>query len=391
MLQSVTVDGFKSLRNCTLKLEEKVTCLVGLNGAGKSTLLQAMSFMSALVQGRVGEWLTRRHWTEKDLKSRLTSEACSSGNISFAAVIRLSSGSCVRWKACFNTSQRCCTLEEVWRQESESGHCLLRVEGNRLSLYGKDWEEIGHRYEGSILSSLTDARLPFEGRQVRGILSSLRSLDGLHCQEMCGSFRNEAEDAIGAAGEEIVAYLSTRHEDEIKGTLVPPLKQFFPSLVDVRLKKKRCGRAELWIKERFGGQTIEVKALHCSDGLLRLLGIVTALNTSADVLCFDEIGNSISVDVCSPLVDTLMQSGKQVVITTHNMLLVNSLPPKAIRLIYKTTAAATQVTDFCELPEVRKSLEVFGPGDALLDLSLSKVTEEAICVNAAEAEVVKKV
>lgn len=46
MLQSVTVDGFKSLRNCTLKLEEKVTCLVGLNGAGKSTLLQAMSFMS---------------------------------------------------------------------------------------------------------------------------------------------------------------------------------------------------------------------------------------------------------------------------------------------------------------------------------------------------------
>ena len=87
MLQSVTVDGFKSLRNCTLKLEEKVTCLVGLNGAGKSTLLQAMSFMSALVQGRVGEWLTRRHWTEKDLKSRLTSEACSSGNISFAAVI----------------------------------------------------------------------------------------------------------------------------------------------------------------------------------------------------------------------------------------------------------------------------------------------------------------
>lgn len=49
MLQSVTVDGFKSLRNCTLKLEEKVTCLVGLNGAGKSTLLQAMSFMSALV------------------------------------------------------------------------------------------------------------------------------------------------------------------------------------------------------------------------------------------------------------------------------------------------------------------------------------------------------
>lgn len=170
------------------------------------------------------------------------------------------------------------------------------------------FQQIGHRYEGSILSSLTDARLPFEGRQVRGILSSLRSLDGLHCQEMCGSFRNEAEDAIGAAGEEIVAYLSTRHEDEIKGTLVPPLKQFFPSLVDVRLKKKRCGRAELWIKERFGGQTIEVKALHCSDGLLRLLGIVTALNTSADVLCFDEIGNSISVDVCSPLVDTLMQS-----------------------------------------------------------------------------------
>ncbi len=63
MLQPVIVDGFKSLRNCTLKLEEKVTCLVGLNGTGKSPPLQAMSFMSALVQGKVVKWLTRRLWT----------------------------------------------------------------------------------------------------------------------------------------------------------------------------------------------------------------------------------------------------------------------------------------------------------------------------------------
>ena len=363
MLQSISIDGFKSLQNCTLNLEENVTCLVGLNGAGKSTLLQAMSFMPDLVLGNVSEWLTRRHWTEKDLKSLLTRGARASDNMSFTAVIRLSSGSCIRWTTRFNASKRRCTLEEVWRQEAGSEHCLLRVDGNRLSLYGKKREKIEHRYEGSILGSITDDQLSYEVRQVRNVLASLKFVNLGNPQK-------------------VVANLSTRAAAEIKGVLMPRLKQFSPSLVDVRLKKKHCGSAELWIKERFGDQTVETEAQHGGDGLLWVLGIVTALNTSADVLCFDEIGNSISVDVCSALVNTLMQSGKQVVITTHNMLLVNLLPPKAVRLIYKITAAATQVTDFSELPEAQKRLEVFGPGDALLDLSLRQVTDEAIRVHA---------
>lgn len=386
MLQSITVDGFKSLRKCTLTFDEKTTCLVGLNGMGKSTLLQAMSFMSALVRGQVGEWLTRRHWTEKDLKSRLTNEVRSSGIISFDVVIRTTTDASVRWTARFNILQRRCTFEEVLRRDAGTEHVLLRVDGNRLALDGKEKEEIGHRYEGSILSSLTDARLPFECRQVRDALTALKSMDLLNPQEMRGSSRHEDEKDIGVAGEKIAAYLSTRPESDIKTVLVPTLKQFFPTLEAIRLKKKRYGWVELWITERFGSRMIETEALHSNDGLLRVLGIVAELHTSADVLCFDEIENGISADVCALLVDVLKNSGKQVIITTHNMLLVNLLPADAVRLIYKTAEGATQVADFCRLPDVQKSLEVFGPGDALLDLSLRKVTEEAIRVNEQKQE-----
>lgn len=35
MIEEVTIDGFKSLRNCRIDFEEKTTCLVGLNGGGK--------------------------------------------------------------------------------------------------------------------------------------------------------------------------------------------------------------------------------------------------------------------------------------------------------------------------------------------------------------------
>lgn len=86
------------------------------------------------------------------------------------------------------------------------------------------------------------------------------------------------------------------------------------------------------------------------------------------------------------MVDTLMKSGKQVVVTTHSMLLEDLWPSKAVRLIYKTTVAATQVADFSELPEAQKRLEVFGSGDALLDLSQRQVTEEVIRVLAKEQQ-----
>ncbi len=81
-----------------------------------------------------------------------------------------------------------------------------------------------------------------------------------------------------------------------------------------------------------------------------------------------------------------MKSGKQVVVTTHSMLLEDLWSLKAVRLIYKTTVVATQVANFSELLEAQKRLEVFGSGDALLDLSLRQVTEEVIRVLAKEQQ-----
>ena len=52
-------------------------------------------------------------------------------------------------------------------------------------------------------------------------------------------------------------------------------------------------------------------------------------------MCFDEIENGISFDLTAAVADELAASGKQILVTTHDMLLVNCLPQASVRLVVK--------------------------------------------------------
>jgi ABC-type branched-subunit amino acid transport system ATPase component len=60
MIQSITIDGFKSILSMKLDLG-RVNCFIGANGAGKSNILEAIGVLGAAANGKVDdEALLRR-------------------------------------------------------------------------------------------------------------------------------------------------------------------------------------------------------------------------------------------------------------------------------------------------------------------------------------------
>ncbi len=153
MIEEVTIDGFKSLRNCRIDFEEKTTCLVGLNGAGKSTVLQALGFLSALMDNRVTAWLAVHRWTEKDLRTRLPESVRATTVITFETAVRISTDCVVHWLGRFNTSTRRCTAEEVTADRDGQQLTLMRLTEGRIFWRDHSVEPVTRRYEGSICIS----------------------------------------------------------------------------------------------------------------------------------------------------------------------------------------------------------------------------------------------
>lgn len=167
--------------------------------------------------------------------------------------------------------------------------------------------------------------------------------------------------------------------DGAKATLLEHLQAFFPSVTGLRIRKKQGGYCELRIRQRLGTTEIETEARQSSDGLLRVLGILAALYGTQSLVCFDEIENGISFDLTAAVADELAASKKQILVTTHDMLLVNCLPQASVRLVVKKDGL-TRVVPFNKVPVLLEKSKIFNAGDALLSMSLEEISQAALQV-----------
>ena len=376
MIRSIYVNHFKSLRDCRLDLD-KLTCLVGLNGAGKSTLLQACGFVAAVMGGREEAWLTERRWTWKDVCTQLPGEN-DSALLHFLVDLKLNDGQMARWWCRYNAAQHRCTEERLFLSTDgrwDKVRPVLWLQNRRASVAGKtlSMEQV---YSGSVLSSLQDKHLTPECLAVREAVSSLEAFDLLSPQGMRSSSRVGAASGVGADGSQIAAFIAGL-SDKAKAALLKRLQKFFPSVTGLRIRKKQGGYCELRIRQQFGDTEIETAARQCSDGLLRVVGILAALNGSQSLICLDEIENGLSFDLTAALADELTASEKQILVTTHDMLLVNCLPPASVRLVVKKDGV-TRVVPFNKVPVLVEKSEIYNAGDALLSMSLEDISQAAL-------------
>ena len=379
MINSVRVVNFKSLAEVTLRLGH-FNCLVGMNGAGKSTVLQALDFLSQLMRGDVQVWLERRGWSAADLKCKLRKES----NITFNVTFEPSTGGKLTWVGVFNRSDLRCSQEHAYLGASDSAGILLRSSGQAFHLEGKPSQSIAFEYQGSILSALKDSELPVALLEFRDALRRVRSLELLSPHLLRKSARVSEHD-IGAGGEKLSAYLDNI-KGERKAALVTLLQKFYPALIDFKITSQKSGWKKLSVFEQFGAQKLETEALHLNDGLLRILAVLTQAESDRSLLLLDELENGINQEIVQTLVDTLLQSPQQLLVTTHSPLLLNYLPDdvarSAVQLLYKTPEGETRIRPFFAIPRIAAKLEAMGPGDAFVDTDLRLLAQECIEMDA---------
>ena len=333
-IKHIQVDNFKSLINFELSLA-KFSCLVGLNGSGKSTVLQFFDFLSQQVRGDLSGWLKKRQWEASDLNSKLTTKR----NISFEILLTLDPNIEIKWSASFNRHTLYCTTEYVlWNNTT-----ILKVEDGEYQIrnlpgvtrtsseWGKKHQEKGvlfeaviqsgwdskivFDYQGSLLSGIRESQLTQELLELKKFFINLHALD-LLAPELLRQRTRDAGNSLGLGGEKLSAFL---HEiGEVKRVSIQAkLAKVYPRFRHLDILSLRSGWKSLTVQEQFGDTIVKTEARHVADGFLRMLAVFAQLSKEQSFLLLDEIENGVNPELIEFLVDELVKSAPQVLITTH--------------------------------------------------------------------------
>ena len=364
MIKSIWVDNFKSLVDFELKLA-KFNCIVGLNGSGKSTVLQALDFVSQLMIGDIEGWLKMRNWEKSDLNSKLTKKS----NIDFKIVLEIENKELV-WTGSFNRSSLSCTKETI----TENGDKILSVE-DAVYTYHSIKQDIVFEYQGSILSRLKENPQAHTLKAVKEKILNIRSLD-LISPELLRSRNRSAEGKLGLGGEKLSAFV---HESgpETKEMLRRELLKVYPQLDEIKTKSLKSGWKQLEVTESFGNKKITSTARHVNDGMLRLMTILLQLDIGKAFLLFDEIENGINPELIEYLIDHLINSDDQILVTTHSPMILNFMDDDIARAgviyLYKSKEGSTKAIKLFDIPSMAKKLNFMGPGEAFIDTDLTQL------------------
>lgn len=388
MIHTVIIKNFKSLENVTFRLG-KFNCLVGMNGAGKSTVLQALDLLAQLMHGNVDQWLKARGWVSKDLYCQVGDSHVAHRSIVLTVALRLDDGRKLTWLGTFKRGSMRLFSEEV----SLANEQILVVLNNKCSLLSRSYI-ITQDYTGSILASLKDSLLSPELKTLRDTIRNIRSLELLSPHLLRKRSRAQDKD-IGAGGEKLSGFLATL-KGEKKAQLLAVLRQFYPQLRDFRVANVRGGWKRLMVTEAVQSATdptqevlLETEASQLNDGLLRILAMLAQANSQrSGMLLLDEVENGINPEVVEKLVNALVNSPVQVLVTSHSPMILNYLDDdvarEAVQFVYKNPRGQTRVRRFFELPGIGEKLNYMGPGEAFVDTNLAALTDECVALDAAE-------
>ncbi|HVC95093.1 MAG TPA: AAA family ATPase [Pirellulales bacterium] len=393
-ITSIHVENFKSLVDFDLDLA-KFTCLIGLNGSGKSTVLQFIDFLAQQMRGKLDEWLEVRGWKAGELKSMLTTRRNIEFDVHFDTEHPNIPG---RWRGTFNPRQLRCTSEAIEvagaRLQVAEGNLSMGRNGTSMGLDDDTTKSnIPFKYQGSILSQLQDKRVAEELMEFRRFVAGIDSLDMLSPHYLRQRTR-ESAGSLGLGGQKLSAFLHELGGRNLR-QLLKRLETVYPRLCGLHAKSLRSGWKQLEIIEAYPGEppgfvaTMTTEARHVNDGMLRMIAILAELQSEHPFLLFDEIENGINPEVVEFVLDALIATVQQVMVTTHSPMILNYLDDKiaeqGVIYLYKTEEGHTKSIHFFSIPSLKKKLAVMGPGEAFVDTNLTELAAEIADVTTEKA------
>jgi predicted ATPase len=353
-----------------------------MNGSGKSSLIQALDFVTQLMQGKVSDWLDKRGWSMAELNCKSRRES----NIGIAVDFETSSGAELRWVCIFNRSTLRCTheLAEIFEPGAKGFEDIFVSKDQTFVAPPRAKQDIPFTFQGSIFSALKDSELPEPVRELKTYLLNFRSLELLSPLEMRRVARAD-ESNIGIGGEKLAGYLHTIRGEQ-RTRFIELLKRFYPHLEDFKVANLRAGWKKLSLIERYGEQRIETEARHISDGVLRIMAVLSQVGSDRSLILLDEIENGINQEIIERLVDALVDSPQQIIVTTHSPLILNYLSDdvarESVQFIYRAPNGESRVRRLFDIPRLSEKLDCMGPGDAFVDTDLRSLEQECIALDA---------
>lgn len=295
-------------------------------------------------------------------------------------------GTHLRWEAVYDPHLRRTVWERVSVADTpdfEHSETFLEFENGRLSEPGQVPVEVEHPFEGSILSNFPSERGPALIWRLREEVLSIRSMDPLDPRDLrrCFGLHGNVVEAVPdgrARPDGLAALLCRLGPAAIQEKLLPILQAVFPTVVDVRTVGRRGARVDVEVVERFGKKELVVPASQCGDGLRRVAAVAAQLTEPKGLLCWDEIENGVSMDAVPALMKCLRNSNRQVLLTTHSLLVMNYIESEHVWLVARDERSETCVGRVSELETFRVNADFCETGDAVYFATLQALSEELV-------------
>ena len=228
------------------------------------------------------------------------------------------------------------------------------------------------------LSVLKDNQLNETILAIKHNVLNIHSLD-LISPELLRTRNRKADGKLGLGGQNLSAFIHEAGEN-IQKAITKKLQEMYGQLDSLEVKSLRSGWKQLEIVENFDGQKITSLARHVNDGMLRLMAILSQLEIPNAFLLFDEIENGINPELVEFLIDMLVKSDDQILITTHSPLVLNFLDDdvakQGVIYLYKQSNGRTKAIRLFDIPSMNKKLEFMGVGEAFIDTNLTELYRE---------------
>lgn len=379
MISSIEISNFKSFEKASLALN-RVTFLVGLNGSGKTNLLELLRFENWLAKGgRLDDMSGILGSESRKIRARLPLELVRRGTSAFATKFMIKNGRSFALAQEFNAAQDVKTeslrliLDAESLQDCEVGQYVYRCIGARDRLTSDDLLIEGgaslRRTQALYYQLNSPSQLGTQNsaeqaiaatRYVQGVMAKIYFLtpDFAKLAAYVPKSRGEVLDEDGTNLSAVAFRLNAD----------PELRDEFFSLVRALPEREFNGigfseaplldEVMLVVRET---SDLPMPLQLLSDGTKRVLMIAASLLTvpTGSLLVFEEIDTGIHPSRVAHLVKQIYRIARarqiQVLITSHNTDLLNSVPQDEIANIVvchrDPLSGTSRLTRFGEMPE----------------------------------------
>ena len=394
MITKLKTVNFKALHNTEIKFCD-FTVLIGNNASGKSSVIQAIDFLITSCKAEFSAFLEQRDLEASDILSLLSENI--SNKISFYSEWNI-------WQP-EGTPLRLSWEMEVEVMETDEIHLihevitdlgnektLLSFDSTRkpycLTVTEADRQEINYP-SLSLKSSSIYLVLRNDDNDMKDLpkLTAFKnflvfsySYDLLSPEKMRQSSRGQVK-FIGTSGKDLSAYIKGM-TPETKESLLSKLRTLLDNTVtDIKTKTVNPGWNKVETMEHYGNRRITVSARNMSDGMLRLIAIITISEyKSPSLMLMDELENGINTRYANQLVDLLRETCKknhqQIIVSTHSTVFLDYFQPQNIVMLLRDSITGyTKSLTMSDIDNIQELCEYMFPGEIILNMSNQEIAD----------------